>query len=131
MIFNAPTGQQIAHVDKIDAHFDKDMGMQIVNEDEVNSSPQHSSSDIDNIFHFICPWLPDDEKIKIHKEMVNYARYYKISDICLFMKSMANENKILLPSDPKTAFEELHRIGMPGEDVEGFSSKNFNSYYVK
>lgn len=27
--FNAPIGQQIAHVDKIEAHFDKDMGMQV------------------------------------------------------------------------------------------------------
>ena len=25
--FNASVGQQIAHVDKIEAHFDKDMGM--------------------------------------------------------------------------------------------------------
>lgn len=28
--FNAPVGQQIAHVDKIEAHFDKDMTMQVV-----------------------------------------------------------------------------------------------------
>jgi hypothetical protein len=28
--FNAPVGQNIAHVDKIEAHFDKDMTMQIV-----------------------------------------------------------------------------------------------------
>lgn len=36
MNFNAPIGQQIAHVDKIEAHFDKDMGMQILNADEVS-----------------------------------------------------------------------------------------------
>lgn len=36
MNFNAPIGQQIAHVDKIEAHFDKDMGMQITNADEVS-----------------------------------------------------------------------------------------------
>lgn len=35
MNFNAPIGQQIAHVDKIEAHFDKDMGMQISNADEI------------------------------------------------------------------------------------------------
>lgn len=28
--FNAPIGQNIAHVDKIEAHFDKDMTMQII-----------------------------------------------------------------------------------------------------
>lgn len=36
--FNAPIGQQIAHVDKIEAHFDKDMGMQIVVAEEVSPS---------------------------------------------------------------------------------------------
>lgn len=34
--FNAPVGQQIAHVDRIEAHFDKDMGMQVANAGEIN-----------------------------------------------------------------------------------------------
>lgn len=38
--FNAPVGQQIAHVDKIEAHFDKDMGMQIANAGEINHGAQ-------------------------------------------------------------------------------------------
>ena len=28
--FHAPVGQQIAHVDKLEAHFDKDMSMQVI-----------------------------------------------------------------------------------------------------
>lgn len=35
--FNAPIGQQIAHVDKIEAHFDKDMGMQIAHAEAVST----------------------------------------------------------------------------------------------
>ena len=35
--FNAPIGQQIAHVDKIEAHFDKNMGMQIAYAEEVSA----------------------------------------------------------------------------------------------
>lgn len=43
--FNAPVGQQIAHVDKIEAHFDKDMGMQVVNAGEINhGAPQPKSN---------------------------------------------------------------------------------------
>lgn len=38
--FNAPVGQQIAHVDKIEAHFDKDMGMQVANAGEINHGAQ-------------------------------------------------------------------------------------------
>lgn len=35
--FNAPIGQMIAHVDKIEAHFDKGMGMQVMNAESVDS----------------------------------------------------------------------------------------------
>ena len=43
--FNAPVGQQIAHVDRIEAHFDKDMGMQIANAGEINNgAPQPQPS---------------------------------------------------------------------------------------
>ena len=38
--FNAPVGQNIAHVDKLEAHFDKDMTMQVV--DTKGASPQPS-----------------------------------------------------------------------------------------
>lgn len=45
MNFNAPIGQQIAHVDKIEAHFDKDMGMQIVRAEEVGADlPEEEES---------------------------------------------------------------------------------------
>lgn len=49
MNFNAPIGQQIAHVDKIEAHFDKDMGMQITNAEELsaNSSDKGNESIIE------------------------------------------------------------------------------------
>ena len=40
--FNAPIGQQIAHVDKIEAHFDKNMGMQIAVVEDAPST--HSTT---------------------------------------------------------------------------------------
>jgi len=50
MNFNAPIGQQIAHVDKIEAHFDKDMKMEIAGAEEVvglcaGSETNNSSTD--------------------------------------------------------------------------------------
>ena len=36
--FHAPVGQQIAHVDKLEAHFDKDMSMQVVDTDALMNS---------------------------------------------------------------------------------------------
>lgn len=37
--FNAPVGQNIAHVDKLEAHFDKDMTMQVVDMASPRPSP--------------------------------------------------------------------------------------------
>ena len=36
--FHAPVGQQIAHVDKLEAHFDKDMSMQVVDTDAMTNT---------------------------------------------------------------------------------------------
>lgn len=44
--FNAPVGQNIAHVDKLEAHFDKDMTMQVMNPavpaDETSEQPSET-----------------------------------------------------------------------------------------
>ena len=40
--FNAPVGQNIAHVDKLEAHFDKDMTMQVVDTAALETSPRPS-----------------------------------------------------------------------------------------
>ena len=37
--FNAPVGQNIAHVDRLEAHFDKDMTMQVVDTATLEASP--------------------------------------------------------------------------------------------
>lgn len=43
--FNAPIGQQIAHVDKIEAHFDKDMTMQVVDTDNLISQTKSNNEE--------------------------------------------------------------------------------------
>ena len=40
--FNAPVGQNIAHVDRLEAHFDKDMTMQVVDTAALEASPRPS-----------------------------------------------------------------------------------------
>ena len=37
--FNAPVGQNVAHVDKLEAHFDKDMTMQVIDTKEASPQP--------------------------------------------------------------------------------------------
>ena len=42
--FNAPVGQNIAHVDKLEAHFDRDMTMQVVDTASLEASPHAKGS---------------------------------------------------------------------------------------
>lgn len=42
--FNAPVGQNIAHVDKLEAHFDKDMTMQVVDTNRIVNEVEEGES---------------------------------------------------------------------------------------
>lgn len=44
--FNAPVGQQIAHVDKIEAHFDKEEQMQVVGNNVVSGTENASAEKV-------------------------------------------------------------------------------------
>lgn len=80
--------------------------------------------------HFIHPSVTDDkEKIQIHKEIENLVRCNTIPNICSYLNQMAEVSRILLPIEPVSALKELRRMGMPGEDAEGFKYKNFAKYY--
>ena len=80
--------------------------------------------------HFIHPSVTDDnEKMQIHKEIENLVRCNTIPNICSYLSKMAADSRILLPIEPTSALKELRRMGMPGEDAEGFKYKNFAKYY--
>ena len=142
--FNAPIGQQIAHVDKIEAHFDKDMTMQVYDSpaiapadnsgvpdtpsgvpDTPSGVPVPSSSEL---CHFIHPSLDDAAALQLHEELVRLCRRFGIQDICSHLHRLSLEKRLLLPGT-NAAYAELQRMGMPGG--EGFSYKTFAKYYRK
>lgn len=129
MNFNAPIGQQIAHVDRIEAHFDKDMGMQIVNADEVSKPKGEAAPVGDELFHLIHPEVEYSEEAKVHQAVKNLVRRFAVKEICDYLSQMAGEKKILLPQSVKVAYDELVRMGMP--NGEGFALKTFEKYYRK
>ena len=47
--FNAPVGNYIAHVDKLEAHFDKDMTMQVVDTDGMMNSDEGEAPSLPEI----------------------------------------------------------------------------------
>lgn len=144
MNFNAPIGQQIAHVDKIEAHFDKDMKMEIAGAEEVAGMPSSEATpkddDVTNrdtipaseLFRFIHPSVTDyDERVQIHKEVENLVCNNTIPNICVYLNEMSAKKRVLQPLETKIALKELRRMGMPGEDAQGFGEKNFQKYYRK
>ena len=151
--FYAPIGQQIAHVDKIEAHFDKDMTMHVDDSDgalsvdngkgnadfsdngkseATETMAQKSKPDCtaDDMFRFIHPSLDAEETQAVHREVVNLCKRFGIQEICAHLYILASDRKILLPMSPKSAFEELRRIGMP-TDRSGYEYKTFTKYYKR
>lgn len=155
MNFYAPVGEQIAHVDKIEAHFDKDMNMQVANSGEVQvansgevkvapaakdrhaahaSTPPHADNSQMpphyKLSLLIHPAIDDDEGYRIEKEIRRLVSRHYIQDICAYLDRLAAKGKVLLPVIGTKAYDELVRLGMP-VDKGGFDYKAFSKYYKK
>ncbi|MDD6787875.1 MAG: hypothetical protein PUD83_07370 [Bacteroidales bacterium] len=96
-----------------------------------NTNPDESISKEELTFLIHPSVTQEQEKQKIHGELVNLVRNNSIVNICDHLKSMAKSKRILLPANPGNAMTELQRLGMPGTDKKGFSYKNFQKYYKK
>ena len=98
---------------------------------DVSTNPDESISKEELTFLIHPSVTQEQEKQKIHGELVNLVRNNSIVNICDHLKSMAKSNRISYPHTTKKVMKELQRLGMPGEDVRGFSYKNFQKYYKK
>ena len=98
---------------------------------DVSTNPDESISKEELTFLIHPSVTQEQEKQKIHGELVNLVRNNSIVNICYYLKSMAKSKRILLPANPGNAMTELQRLGMPGTDKKGFSYKNFQKYYKK
>jgi len=85
----------------------------------------------EELCHFIYPGLDEKEGLKVHRQVKDLVKRFAMKDICCFLQSLADEKKVLLPQIPQNAFDELHRMGMPGIDAKGFSYDNFCKCYRK
>ncbi|MCQ2221137.1 MAG: hypothetical protein MJZ12_07060 [Prevotella sp.] len=134
--YNAPIGQKIDHVDKIEAHFDKGMGMHVSMAEEItpdvaatgNDSVAHAEPQ-EELFHFIHPEIEESEEVKVHQQVKRLVGRFGMQDICKYLNELARERRILLPQSAQNAYDELIRMGMPNE--EGFAFKTFTKYYKK
>ena len=80
---------------------------------------------------FIHPCLYSEEGKEIDRQIRKLVRRRDIPTICQFLGELNKQKKVLLPPQPLKAYEELKRLGMPGEETKGFTYKNFQNYYRK
>lgn len=92
--FNAPVGQSIAHVDKLEAHFDKDMTMQVVDTAAVVEGDS-----------------PEGKEMPMNDERQD-ERVQKVSDDSIF-------HQIIQCEEPQKLLDRLHHLidGRKGADV--------------
>lgn len=107
--FYAPIGQQIAHVDKIEAHFDKDMGMQV---DGQNITPQPTSTnspDEEWIDEIVSCFFGIKENAL---EFVRMARNLKPKQITDLVNGWLVNHKISDKSFKRDLWKPLHEHGI-------------------
>jgi len=141
--FNAPIGQHIDHVDKIEAHFDKDMGMHIEMGEEIARSETerysaagcadsiggNGQSEGEKPFRYISPYVTDEvEREKIHRTIRNLVTSgFRLSAICAQLKELIKDKKIAMYVSTTDQYAELVRLGLP-KNTEGYSQKNYENY---
>ena len=141
--FFRPVGQFIEHVDTVNFSMDKDGTFHFQNVGQVNGvppatevlAPVEEKSDEEvipegkELCKFIHPAIDNAKARKIHLVIKRLASTQDIQEICQYLNKMANDELILQPVNPTTAYEELTRMGMP--KTAGYSYKTFQKYYRK
>ena len=83
-----------------------------------------------DFFKYIHPSITSlEDKKQISNEVKNLVRALPLSEICRYLRQMYKEKRVYLNVRTDAMFDELHRMGMPDESVQGFSQKNFQNYF--
>lgn len=83
-----------------------------------------------DFFKFIHPSVTSlEEKKQISEEIKNLVRSLPLPEICRYLRQMYKDKRVYLNVKTDAMFDELHRMGMPDESVQGFSQKNFQNYF--
>lgn len=99
---------------------------------KTNTNPNVAvSGPSEDEFKFIHPEVDDDDKrATIDRTLRRAVKSFPMREICALLYNMKADKSILLPADnPVAIYNELIRIGMPGEDAKGFGFSNFKKYY--
>lgn len=140
--FNAPVGQNIANVEKMDVHLDKDGNIQVMNAETVESStvptetpqqaeqPTPTSIPEEEFFKYIHYDIDDDrERVRVHKAICHIVKLPKMQQVIDALKELMDNKRIMRTIKQDAMLAELRRLGLPDGSTTGFSDNNFFSAY--
>lgn len=118
--FFAPVGQNIAHVDKLEAHFDKDMKMQMVNVDGVevktpveNQEPNASTTPPQTVNQRVAACF--------EQGLLSAGKPYN----SLFCLMAAMKARHMLPDKSVPAFVRMVSASYPALIQDGVTAENY------
>ena len=127
LTINVPPGTDIS---KLIHTFMTDSAEDVTTDDTSSSSAATNESQEIEEFKYIHIEVTDDkERAQVHKMMCNIVRLPRMQQVCDELYTLMKKRKVLCTINPEAMLKELRRIGLPGEDQEGFSQKNFQHYY--
>ena len=127
LTINVPPGTDIS---KLIHTFMTDSAEDVTTDDTSSSSAATNESQEIEEFKYIHVEVTDPaERTQIHRMMCNIVRLPRMQQVCDELYILMKKRKVLCTINPEAMLKELRRIGLPGEDQEGFSQKNFQHYY--
>ncbi len=140
--FNAPVGQNIANVEKMEVHMDKDGNNQVMNAESIGTTtaktetPQQieqqapTSIPEADLFKYIHYDIDDDkERVRVHKAICHIVKLPKMQQVIDALKELMDNKRIMRTIKQDAMLAELRRLGLPDGSTTGFSDNNFFSAY--
>lgn len=124
--FNAPVGQNIAHVDKIEAHFDKDMTMQVVDtkvlidasaSDSKEESGGNSSSEVPESVKS-CFRIANDYVKEQVEAIVNEFYLGEHANLAMIEVTLFDHGQLKKRNEHKTFVRALKDWGILSSDID-------------
>lgn len=107
--FYGNIGQQINHVDKIEAHFDKDMGIQVDGQNIIPTASQGALADEEWIDEVVSCFMGIKENAL---QFVSMAHHMRPKEITQLVNAWMKMNKISPLSCKRDLWKPLHEHGI-------------------
>lgn len=138
--FNAPVGQSIANVERMEVYMDKDGNLQVMNAEQLSAQSETTPQQVEqrtptsipeeDCFKYIHYYIEDEkERMRVHKAICHIVKLPKMQQVIDALKELMDNKRIMRTIKQEAMLAELRRLGLPDGSTTGFSDNNFFSAY--